>query len=240
MAIPRVTFLPLNTTVEVDDEKYPLADHGKPGRCSTSRSRNEIELEHNCGGAARARRATSSCARAKENLSTMAEDEEDRLDTAEGLTIHSRLGCQAVVRGDVVVEIPSERSAGGTREDIGIALSEKFPDVDPLTVRFTDLHRYVTELPDSATTRKPRTRRSWKRSRWRGWTSSGTSDAATRSPRVRGRRSSRRAARTSVVGHAVDRDARGQRGRRDAAHEATSTSSPAVTARAMTPAASAA
>jgi FeS assembly protein IscX len=32
-------------------------------------------------------------------------------------------------------------------EDIGIALSEKFPDVDPLTVRFTDLHRYVMELP---------------------------------------------------------------------------------------------
>ena len=32
-------------------------------------------------------------------------------------------------------------------EDIGIALSEKFPDLDPLAVRFTDLHRYVTELP---------------------------------------------------------------------------------------------
>ena len=32
------------------------------------------------------------------------------------------------------------------REDIGIALSEKFPDVDPLTLRFTDLHRRVTEL----------------------------------------------------------------------------------------------
>ena len=31
-------------------------------------------------------------------------------------------------------------------EDIGIALSEKYPDIDPLTVRFTDLHRYVTEL----------------------------------------------------------------------------------------------
>jgi FeS assembly protein IscX len=26
-------------------------------------------------------------------------------------------------------------------------LHEKFPDVDPLTVRFTDLHKYVTELP---------------------------------------------------------------------------------------------
>ena len=31
-------------------------------------------------------------------------------------------------------------------EDIGIALQEKFPAIDPLTVRFTDLHRYVTEL----------------------------------------------------------------------------------------------
>ena len=32
-------------------------------------------------------------------------------------------------------------------EDIGILLAEKFPDTDPLTVRFTDLHRYVAELP---------------------------------------------------------------------------------------------
>jgi FeS assembly protein IscX len=33
-------------------------------------------------------------------------------------------------------------------EDIGISLFEKFPDVDPLTVRFTDLHRWVTELSE--------------------------------------------------------------------------------------------
>ena len=33
-------------------------------------------------------------------------------------------------------------------EDIGILLSEKYPDIDPLTVRFTDLHRYVTELAE--------------------------------------------------------------------------------------------
>ena len=31
-------------------------------------------------------------------------------------------------------------------EDIGIALSEKFPDLDPLTVRFTDLHKWVLDL----------------------------------------------------------------------------------------------
>ena len=31
-------------------------------------------------------------------------------------------------------------------EEIGIQLQEKYPDLDPLTVRFTDLHRYVVEL----------------------------------------------------------------------------------------------
>jgi FeS assembly protein IscX len=33
-------------------------------------------------------------------------------------------------------------------EEIGIQLAEKFPETDPLSVRFTDLHRWVTELPD--------------------------------------------------------------------------------------------
>ncbi|PYN36010.1 MAG: Fe-S assembly protein IscX [Candidatus Rokuibacteriota bacterium] len=33
-------------------------------------------------------------------------------------------------------------------EDIAIALAERFPDLDPLTVRFTDLHKWVTELPE--------------------------------------------------------------------------------------------
>ncbi len=32
-------------------------------------------------------------------------------------------------------------------EDIGILLSEAHPEVDPLGVRFTDLHKYVIELP---------------------------------------------------------------------------------------------
>lgn len=31
-------------------------------------------------------------------------------------------------------------------EDLGILLSERFPDMDPLTVRFTDLHRWVCDL----------------------------------------------------------------------------------------------
>lgn len=33
-------------------------------------------------------------------------------------------------------------------EEIGIQLAEKKPGLDPLSVRFVDLHRMVTELPD--------------------------------------------------------------------------------------------
>jgi len=33
-------------------------------------------------------------------------------------------------------------------EDLGILLSERHPELDPLSVRFTDLHRYVTELSE--------------------------------------------------------------------------------------------
>ena len=32
--------------------------------------------------------------------------------------------------------------------DIAIELSEAHPEIDPQTVRFTDLHRWVMELPD--------------------------------------------------------------------------------------------
>ena len=33
-------------------------------------------------------------------------------------------------------------------EDIGIELYEKYPDTDPLKVRFTDLRMWVTDLDD--------------------------------------------------------------------------------------------
>ncbi len=32
-------------------------------------------------------------------------------------------------------------------EDIAIALADKFPNRNPLEARFTDLHRWVAELP---------------------------------------------------------------------------------------------
>lgn len=35
-------------------------------------------------------------------------------------------------------------------EEIAIALAQKHPDVDPRSIRFTDLHRWVRELPGFA------------------------------------------------------------------------------------------
>jgi FeS assembly protein IscX len=32
-------------------------------------------------------------------------------------------------------------------EEIALALADKFPDVNPLEVRFTDLHKWISELP---------------------------------------------------------------------------------------------
>jgi FeS assembly protein IscX len=33
-----------------------------------------------------------------------------------------------------------------TAEDIALALYDKFPDQDPTNVRFTDMHKWITEL----------------------------------------------------------------------------------------------
>jgi FeS assembly protein IscX len=49
---------------------------------------------------------------------------------------------------DWVEEMPMPQEFDWTdSEEIGIQLQEKHPEVDPYTVRFTDLHKWVTELP---------------------------------------------------------------------------------------------
>ena len=102
----KVTFLPANVTVEVDDEQYPFGDHGKGGSILDVALEHGIRLEHNCGGNCACTTCHVIVRKGAENLSEMEEDEEDRLDQAPGLTPYSRLGCQAVVQGDVTVEIP--------------------------------------------------------------------------------------------------------------------------------------
>jgi ferredoxin, 2Fe-2S len=72
---------------------------------------NHIDLEHNCGGNCACTTCHVIIREGVSNLTEMDEDEEDRLDTADGLTLTSRLGCQARIKGDVVVEIPANTQA---------------------------------------------------------------------------------------------------------------------------------
>lgn len=102
----KITFLPKNVTVEVDDADYPFGDHGKPGSLLDIAIENGITLEHNCGGSCACTTCHVIIREGEENLSEMEDNEDDKLDQAPGLTPYSRLGCQCVVKGDVTVEIP--------------------------------------------------------------------------------------------------------------------------------------
>lgn len=94
--MPKVTFLPEDKTVEVE-EGTSILDAALD---------NDVWLEHNCGGFCACTTCHVIIKSGAESLSEMEDEEADRLDTAEGVTLSSRLGCQARVSGDVVVEIP--------------------------------------------------------------------------------------------------------------------------------------
>jgi FeS assembly protein IscX len=39
-------------------------------------------------------------------------------------------------------------------DDIAIGLTDAHPDTDPYTVRFTDMHKWVTELPTNPNSKR--------------------------------------------------------------------------------------
>lgn len=105
--MPKVTFLPQNITVEFESGKLPYLGHGLPESLLDIALNFGIQLEHACGGNCACTTCHVKVEAGKENLSEMEEEEQDRLDTAADLSLRSRLGCQAVVKGDVVVDIPA-------------------------------------------------------------------------------------------------------------------------------------
>src|SRR4030065_568869 len=72
-----------------DEEKSPLAAHGRPGSLLDIALANNIHLEHNCGGACACTTCHVIVREGEGNLSPMEADEEDRLGTAEGPTLPS-------------------------------------------------------------------------------------------------------------------------------------------------------
>jgi 2Fe-2S ferredoxin len=125
--VPKVTILPEGRTVEFETGHLPYSEHGKPESILDVCLNFGIQLEHACGGSC----ACTTCHvivkdGLDQNLTEMEDDEADRLEMAPGLTLHSRLGCQAVIRGDVVVEIPNWNrnyvSEGGGSINLGDAI----------------------------------------------------------------------------------------------------------------------
>jgi len=104
--VPKVTFLPANRSVEFRANQLPYLGHGRPGSLLDVALHFDVALEHTCGGNCACTTCHVIVKEGEGNLSPMEDDESDRLDLAAGLTLHSRLACQAVVTGDVVVEIP--------------------------------------------------------------------------------------------------------------------------------------
>jgi ferredoxin, 2Fe-2S len=105
VAVPKVTFLPSRCVVEFELHALPYKEHGRQGSILDVALNFGIPLEHTCGGNCACTTCHVLIREGEQNLSPLDDYEADRLDLAEGLTLHSRLACQAVVRGDVVVEL---------------------------------------------------------------------------------------------------------------------------------------
>jgi len=106
--MPKVTFIKdgKETTVEFEKGKLPYEHHGLPESFLDVAMNLGIPLEHACGGSCACTTCHLYVVKGEENLSEPEDKELDRLDTAWDLRTNSRLGCQAVIKGDVVVEFP--------------------------------------------------------------------------------------------------------------------------------------
>jgi ferredoxin, 2Fe-2S len=103
-----VTFIkPNGETVIIgyEPDNTPYLEHGKEGSILDIALNNHVELQHACGGNCACTTCHIIVKQGEENLSEMEEDEEDRIYMADSVTLRSRLGCQAIVKGDVTVEI---------------------------------------------------------------------------------------------------------------------------------------
>jgi ferredoxin, 2Fe-2S len=107
--MPKVTFIlrdGTERTVEFEQGKLPYQEHGLPESFLDLAMNFDIPLEHACGGSCACTTCHLVIKQGMQNLSDMEDNEADRLDTAWDLTTSSRLGCQAVIKGDVVAQFP--------------------------------------------------------------------------------------------------------------------------------------
>jgi len=102
----KIVFLPSNATVEYEPGSLPYQGEGKAGSVLDVALSYGVELRHACAGLCACTTCHVVVEAGDEHLSPMEKDEEDRIYRLPNYTLHSRLACRAVVRGDVVVHVP--------------------------------------------------------------------------------------------------------------------------------------
>jgi len=90
--------------IEFDPAEAPFQHDGQPNSILDVLLGHGVPLEHACGGNCACTTCHVIVKRGFTKLSEASEQEEDLLDKAPGLTMTSRLGCQAVVE-DTAAEI---------------------------------------------------------------------------------------------------------------------------------------
>ena len=142
----RITFLPMNVSIEVDPAQLPEDRDGLPGSILAIALEHGIDIDHACGGVC----ACSTChVVVKDGFNTLneaTEEEEDQLDEAPGLKPTSRLACQCVPNGeaDLIVEMPKQSSRLLSRAERGeLEFRVRLPDLERTTSQFNQMANRV-------------------------------------------------------------------------------------------------
>jgi 2Fe-2S ferredoxin len=93
--MPKVTFLPMNVTYDAKDGESIL----------DVAINYDVPIQHACGGFCACTTCHIEVKSGNTSLSEVEDEELDRLERVPSPGQNSRLGCQARVHGDVVVEI---------------------------------------------------------------------------------------------------------------------------------------
>lgn len=126
--MPKITFIVSGkpNTFDLDLAAMPYRHHGRPGSLLDVALNVGVQLEHVCGGNGACTTCHVFVRSGMENLSAIDDEEADRLDSAWDLTPRSRLGCRAVVAGDVTCEVPGY-ARNHVEEGGGITLGARKP-----------------------------------------------------------------------------------------------------------------
>lgn len=105
--MPKITFLPSNRSIAFESGKLPYQGEGlRESLLDVALHAGVEDLRHLCAGICACITCHVIVEQGDENLSPMERDEEDRLYRIPNLSVHSRLACRAVARGDVTARVP--------------------------------------------------------------------------------------------------------------------------------------